>query len=147
RLEHAGDVGDLIFPRQRRGCGQHRALRAVAQMLRAFEHLLEGLVLRELVASCERKTARAREARDRRTARDEFAFHGLVPFPDWSGLTANQPVIIERISLMGPEMITSITWMRMKSTIRLMPMKWIVRADWRPPKRSGSQGSAESMPG
>ena len=26
-------------------------------------------------------------------------------------------------------------------------MKWIVRADWRPPKRSSSQGAIASKPG
>src|SRR5258706_16463980 len=117
-------------------------------MLRRLQHVLEGVVGRELVASGEHEAARADDATQRRSARDEFAFHGLVPFTSGlSGVTANQPVIIERISLMGPEMITSITWMRMKSTISDMPTKWIVRADWRPPNRSGSQGAAESMPG
>jgi hypothetical protein len=35
----------------------------------------------------------------------------------------------------------------MNSTIRPAAMKWIVRADWRPPNRSTSQGTIASIPG
>src|SRR4029079_16872031 len=61
--------------------------------------------------------------------------------------TRYQPVIIARISFSGPASTTMIRCTRMKPAIRTAQMKWIERADGRPPNRSTSQPQAASMPG
>src|SRR3954470_7318535 len=56
-----------------------------------------------------------------------------------SGGTRKRPVIIEPISLIGPASITIVRWTRMKASSRAAQMKWIDRADWRPPNKVSSQ--------
>src|SRR5262249_19590163 len=111
----------------------------------------KGRVLPDVIAAREDQPARPQGSQQCRSACDQLAakglgLHGLVP-SRFSGGTTNQPVIMERNSLNTPESSTSTTWMKMKSTIRVAAIKWIVRADCRPPKISRSQGAAESTPG
>jgi len=56
-------------------------------------------------------------------------------------------VIIERTLFQVPDSTTMTMCTTKKSTMRLATMKWIERADWRPPKSSTSQGKIASRLG
>src|SRR5437763_15907767 len=88
----------------------------------------------------------AAEQKARCTGGDEAA---AVDHPSslLSGGTRKRPVIIEPISLIGPASSTIVRWTRMKASSSAAQMKWIERADCRPPKTVNSQGQAASMAG
>ncbi|OJU38409.1 MAG: hypothetical protein BGN94_19455 [Rhizobiales bacterium 68-8] len=47
----------------------------------------------------------------------------------------------------GPAASTIAIWTTKKATSSSIAAKWMVRAVWRPPNSSGSQGAAELKPG
>src|SRR5262249_14849815 len=61
--------------------------------------------------------------------------------------TRHQPVTIERTSLNGPARITNVRCTTTNSAISVAAMKWIERAEGRPPNRSSSQGRPALRPG
>ncbi len=56
-------------------------------------------------------------------------------------------MIIERRLFQSPETITSNTWISTNATSSHATMKWIVRADCRPPKKSTQPGNTVSIHG
>src|SRR5206468_2940293 len=64
-----------------------------------------------------------------------------------SGGTRKRPVIIDPISLIGPASSTIIKWTKMKPSSSAAQMKWIERADCRPPNTTSSHGQAASIAG
>src|SRR5206468_2834613 len=73
--------------------------------------------------------------------------HSAAPWAPGSTSMAYLPVIIERMLFQVPDATTITRWTMTKATIRLAQIKWIERADWRPPNRLSSQGAAASKPG
>src|SRR5205085_9839339 len=124
-------------------------LGAHGQPLAAAQRFAEPLAVVELVAAGEQGP----RAADQQGAAGED--HGCGSSAGASAGTGRcfacgtryQPGIIPRISFSGPARTTMIRWTRMKRPIRKAQMKWIERADCRPPNRSSSQPQAASMPG
>jgi hypothetical protein len=56
-------------------------------------------------------------------------------------------VIIERTWFQSPETITSKMWTSANATRSHAATKWMVLADWRPPKKSTQPGMIESSHG
>src|SRR5207302_3631235 len=97
--------------------GAHR------QFLGRAQHPAKPLAVVEPVA--------ARQQQARGSGGDEAAAadHGSIIPSDSSGGTRKRPVIIDRISLIGPASTTITRWTRMNSSRAAAARKWMERAD------------------
>ena len=115
---------------------QQHALGPIGEVVADAQHVAVGRRV-FFAAAGERQAAQCREAAEQGAPRqqDVIAVHG------------HSPQVMARICRPIPDSATISRWAARKRAIRHRKRKWIVRADWVPPKRLGSHGHAAATAG